>query len=125
MSSNNVVIDDQNIHAVQEFVSVVIREIFPSIGLTPLGAITASWSLHTTVMFNILAGLHELPDAGDRAAALAAFRESVQDSIDKLHAITGAQSLPELEATMRMMAQSVSPDRNKGWQETGSNKVRG
>lgn len=113
------------VEAVQAFVETVVRSVFPSMGLTPVGIITASWSLHATVVFKILAELHGIKNPNDREMALASFRESVQDSIVKLQAIASSKSREELEATMRLVGHSVSNSDETGWQETGSDKVRG
>lgn len=100
--------------ACELFVSMVVRELWPSTGLSEEARATAAWSLYATTMANlqILVLNH-----GDEKM-LAGHREALRDHNAVIERLAACRTEAEVCAIMGMAAETVQHRGGDGWAPT-------
>jgi hypothetical protein len=99
--------------AVQEFISAVVREIWPRMGLTNEGVATAAWSLYATTMANLSMNVLR---SGDKAA-IEEHREAIREHCALMLAVAAATSPSAVTAHMNMSSETTQK-LGQGWTST-------
>lgn len=104
-------INEAESRAVEQFVQIVIRDVFPTAGLSEEARATAAWSLYATAMANLARIVLERGDA----ALLAAYREALLDHNAVIAGIAKAGTVAELYALMDMAAETTQRRGTDSW----------
>lgn len=105
--------------AVEEFVSRVVREVWPAVGLSAEGEATAAWSLYATVMANLQIIILKHGDA----EIAANHANALLDHCAFITTIAACRSETEVRARMGMEAETVQERGTVGW--TPAAEVKG
>lgn len=97
--------------AVEEFVSRVVREVWPAVGLSEEGMATAAWSLYATTMANLQIIILKHGDAEMAADHV----KALLDHCAVITVIASCRSETEVCARMGMEAETVQARGTDGW----------
>lgn len=104
-------INQAEARAVELFVQTVIRDLFPSAGLSEEARATAAWSLYATAMANLTRIVLERGSPALRAA----HREALLDHNAVIASLAKAETVGELHALMDMAAETTQRRGTDSW----------
>ncbi len=104
-------IDSAEQRAVEQFVEVIVRDVWPTAGLSEEARATAAWSLYATTMAN----LTRLVLERGSPALQASHREAMLDHNKVIEGLARCSTVAELYALMDMAAETTNRRRSDGW----------
>lgn len=105
--------------AVQSFVTLIVREVWPTAGLSEEAMATAAWSLYATTMANLQMLVLNHGDA----EMLAGHRKALLDHNEVIAQIAACRTEGEVVAVMGMASETVQERGRREW--TPSTEVKG